>query len=115
MSINKVSFGQVIAAFGKPKKMERLNALIASSSKSDKVMIKDVTSSYKYSFTDGLMGQAAQRGERVSLYITGDDIKKVKNRDKHWKTMEGIRSNLQGYCNLATMSVRDAVEKITQN
>lgn len=115
MSINKVSFGKVIAAFGKPKKIERLNSLLASSAKADKVMIKDVTSSYKYSFTDGLMGQAAQRGEKVSLYITGEDIKKVKNKEKNWNTMDGILSNLQGYCDLATMSVREAVEKITLN
>ena len=115
MSINKVSFGKVITAFGKPKKIERLNSFLSSSTSSDKVMIKDVTNIYKNSFTDGLMGQAAQRGEKVSLYITGDDIKKVKSREKNWNTMEGILSNLQGYCNLATMSVRDAAEKITQN
>lgn len=115
MSINKVSFGKVITAFGKPKKMERLNNLISSSGKSDKVMIKDVTNIYRNSFTDGLMGQAAQRGEKVSLYITGDDVQKVKNKEKNWNTMDGILSNLQGYCDLATMSVREAVEKITQN
>ena len=34
---------------------------------------------------------------------------------KNWDTMTGILSHLQEYCNLATMSVRDAVEKITQN
>ena len=104
-----------MTAFGKPKKMERLNSLLASAAKADKVMIKDVTNIYRNSFTDGLMGQAAQRGEKVSLYITGNDIQKVKNREKNWNTMEGILSNLQGYCNLATMSVRDAVEEITRN
>ena len=102
-----------MTAFGKPKKMERLNSLLSSAAKADKVMIKDVTNIYRNSFTDGLMGQAAQRGEKVSLYITGEDIQKVKNKEKNWNTMNGILSNLQGYCNLATMSVRDAVEEIT--
>lgn len=110
MSINNISFGRVIAISGKPKKIERLNDSLKPYKQAEKVIVRDVTHIYKDAYGDGLMTQAASRGEKVSVYITGEDIPKL----KQMKSMNGILSNLQAYYNLGTMSVREAIEKITQ-
>ena len=110
VSINSVSFGKVIAISGKPKKIDRLNESLKPYKQADQVVVRDVTHIYKNSYGDGLMTQAASRGEKVSVYITGEDIPKL----KQMKSMNGILSSLQAYYNLDTMSMREAIEKITQ-
>ena len=112
MSIKPISFGKVTAVSGKPRKMDRLNESLSKEAKNGKVMIKDVTGLYKTSFIDGLMGQAAKRGDKVSVYITGNDIAKIKNREPNWDSINGIISNLQAYYNLETISVSDTIKRI---
>ncbi len=112
MSINPISFGKVTAVSGKPRKMDRLNESLSKEAKNGKVMIKDVTGLYKTSFIDGLMGQAAKKGDKVSVYITGNDIAKIKNREPNWDSINGIISNLQAYYNLETISVSDTIKRI---
>lgn len=115
MGIGKVNFGKVIAVSGKPRMMDKLNNSLVPYVNARKIMIKDVTSIYKDSFTDGLLGQAAQRGEKVSIYVTEEDVSKVRKKEKNWNTLDGILSNLQAYYNLATMSTRDVLDKLIKN
>ena len=112
MSINPISFGKVTAVSGKPKKMDRLNASLSTEAKNGTVMIKDVTGLYKTSFIDGLMGQAAKKGDKVSIYITGNDIDKIKKREPNWDSINGIVSNLKEYYNLEIISVHDTIRRI---
>ena len=43
---------------------------------------------------------------------TGEDISKVKNREKNWTTIDGILANLEAYYRIGKMSISEIVENI---
>lgn len=112
MSVGRISFGRVIAVSGKEKKVQRINQILKPQTQSGNIMIKDVTKSYINSASWGAMAQAAQRGEKIEIYITGDDVQRVKRREQNWDTINGILSNLTSYQNVNEASVRDVVNDI---
>lgn len=112
LSIQPVSFGQVVAISGKPKKIDAINHKLRSSAKKDSVIIKDVTKHYKNAASSGVIAKSVQNGQQVSIYITGDDITKVKERDKGWCSIDGILSNLSSYYNLEDISISKALKNI---
>ena len=112
VSINKISFGSVVAVSGKPNKVSRLNNKMGRYIRDGYVMVKDVTSKYEFAPSNGVMAQAAQRGENVSIYITGDDVKKVEQKQKNWDTTDDILTNLCAYFNINKLPFNDAVHKI---
>lgn len=112
MSIGKISFGSVIAVSGKKKKVNKVNQKLTDKIQSGEIMIKDVTRAYINLPSWGAMAQAAQRGEKVEIYITGDDVQKVKRREQNWDTINGILSNLTSYHNVNENPVKDIVNNI---
>ncbi|MBQ9246637.1 hypothetical protein IJ182_10265 [bacterium] len=112
MAIDKVSFGSVVAVSGKPAKVNRLNSKMRPYINTGYVMVQDVTPQYIYAPSTGVMAQAAQRGENVSIYITDADVDKVKQKKSNWDTTESILSNLKAYYNINKIRLNDAVSRI---
>lgn len=112
MTINNVSFGSVIALSGRPNKINKINKKLHSYAQEGNVIMKDVTNYYQNASSQGVLAQSAQKGDKVEIYITGEDIEKVKNKDNNWKTVEGILSNLTSYFNTDRMNIGEAIAKI---
>ena len=112
MKANNVSFGRVVAVSGKPKQIKRLNGRLAADAARGRVLMKDVTKNYINASSSGLMARAAQKGDTIEIYITGEDISKVKNREKNWTTIDGILANLEAYYRIGKMSISEIVENI---
>ncbi len=109
---SEITFGRVIAVCGKPKKMQKINRKLSSYAQNGIVKIQDVTSMYKNAPSSGELAQAAQRGELVDIYITGDDVRKVKEKQQGWNNIREILRNIQDSFNVNQMFISEAVEKI---
>jgi hypothetical protein len=60
-----------------------------------------------------MIAQAAQKGDRIEIYITGkEDVAKVKSNAPQWDTIDGVLTHLSAYYNINKMSVSDAAFKI---
>lgn len=112
MKTSEVSFGRVVAVYAKPKKMTKVNKKLFPQTKTGKVMIKDITSMYKHVSSAGEMAQAAQRGDSIELYITGDDVSKVVQKQSGWKSIKEILGNIDEYFDASQMFVSDIVDNI---
>lgn len=112
VNASDVSFGRVLAIYAKPKKMNQINKKLSPYVDNGKVMIKNVTSFYKHASTSGEMAQAAQRGEVVDIFITGDDINKIKKQQSGWRSMRDILVNIEDCINAGSMYISDVVSKI---
>ena len=114
MQINhNVSFGSVVAVSGGAKQIKKLNKkLTILTQNNDHVIMKDVTAHYKNAKSSGSLAQAVQNGDSLEIYISGDDVKKVKQQAKNWDTLDGILSHLSGYCNMRKSSYNDIINKI---
>ena len=112
MAVTKVSFGTVLAVSGNPLKIKKINNTLIPHTSNGRLMMKDVTNQYAYSASDGLMAQAAQNGDRVELYITGDDVEKVHKKQRTWDTLEGILSHITSYFNVDRLYVNEAAQRI---
>lgn len=112
MPINNVSFGNVVAVSGKSNKINRLNTRLRDNAAQGKVIMKDVTAQYINASPNGLIAEAAQKGDRIEIYITGDDVKKVKTRNSEFSTIDGILSHMSSYFSINKLSVGEAVSKI---
>jgi hypothetical protein len=118
VAVTKVSFGTVIAVSGNPYKIKKINDILMPHTSNGRLMMKDVTKKYANSPADGLMAMAAQNGDRVELYITGDDVEKVHKKKKPWDTIDGILSNLKtknSYLNVNGLSVVEAAKRILES
>lgn len=111
MKTANVSFGKVIALSGKEAKLKRVNEKIAYKKQIGQVVSRDVTHEYVNAPSTGSLALAAQRGDRVEIYITGDDVKKFGKQDG-WKTMDDVLSHLSAYYDVAKLSITEAVDKI---
>ena len=113
MKTANVSFGKVIAVYGNQNKIKKINDKLKYKVNPKQIMMKDVTSSYIYSASDGLLSTAAKQGDTVEIYITGNDVGKV-NKEPKWKTIEGILSHLYTCYDAAKMSVNDIVDIVVK-
>ena len=111
MKTSNISFGRVVALSGKDSKMKRVKEKLLSKSQPGTVIVRDVTDNYRYAPLTGSLAIAAQKGDRIDVYITGDDAKKF-NKVEGWKTMDDVLSNLSAYYELAKMSISEAVDAI---
>ncbi len=115
MKTSEITFGRVIAVYGKPKKMQKVNSRLGSYAQNGLVKIQDVTSMYRSAPSSGELAQAAQRGELVDIYITGDDVSKIKHKNKGWNNIREILRNLEDSFNANQMFISEVVEKILSN
>ncbi len=112
--VTGITFGKITAVSGKPSKMKFLNKAMDGYVQNKTIMRKDVTSKYVNASTSGLMAKAANRGDSVIIYITGDDIQRIKMKVPQWDTIEGVLSNITEYINLNNLSLMDAADKIRE-
>lgn len=115
MKVSAISFGKVIAVSGKEKKISKVNSILQPYANSGKIMIKDVTRNYINARSSGVLADAAQHGAIVNVYITGDDVQKVKNNHEEWNTTEKILSNLCTYYDVNKMSISEAARTIIKS
>ncbi len=114
MEVGNVSFGNVVAVSGKSRNMYRFTEAMSKNPefKSGKVMQRNVTDEYKYASRNGLMAQAAQRGESVEIYVTGEDYEYVRECRDGWDTLDGILSQLTKFVNVDRLSPEAAVRAV---
>ncbi len=111
MKISNVSFGNVVAVSGKVRKINGINSKLRSKKINGDVLIQDITSKYMNS-SAGKFSDEAKKGNCVYIYITGDDISKVKNHDTDYGNVEAIISKMKDYFNLNNTSVQEAIKRI---
>lgn len=113
VQVAKVSFGSVVAVSGNYNKIEKMNSRLRINAQKGDLMMKDVTKQYVNAPSSGLIAQAAQKGDRVEIYITGkEDVAKVKNKDPQWDTIDGVLTHLSSYYNINKMSIGEAMGRI---
>ncbi len=113
MKVANVSFGKVVAVMGKDKKIKKINEKLSHKRQNGLIAMRDVTQHYKFAPSTGVLAQAAQNGNNIEIYITGDDVEKM-NRDPEWKSIEGILSHLSRCFDATKLSVSETVEKIVK-
>ena len=113
MPVGNVSFGRVIALTGKPRAVERMNKRLKPMVNSGKILSYNVTDKYKNQLsTTGSISAAVGRGEEAYVYVTGNDVIKVKNKQKGWDSLLNILCNMSQYINLNETRVSKAVDMI---
>jgi len=110
--MTKVSFGRVIAVSAKPRKMDKLYKKTEAYRKTGKLIVKDVTDVYDNAASNGIMAQAAQRGERLDLFVTGADVERMKSKTNGWRTMSELVASIDSYINANSMSLNEVVNSI---
>ncbi|MBQ8886804.1 MAG: hypothetical protein IJY61_03795 [Candidatus Gastranaerophilales bacterium] len=110
MTIGNVSFGRVVAVTGSYKKAGKLQNRMKQQLKQEKVIAYDVTDKYRYASTGGVLANSANKGECSLVYVTGKDVKKVKNKEAGWDTLDGILSHMSQHIDLNKESTNRAVD-----
>ncbi len=111
MKTANVSFGRVVALSGKSPKLKKINDKISQKKQNGFVVSRDVTHEYVNAPATGALAIAAQRGDKVEIYITGEDVKKFGKQDG-WKTMDDVLSHLSAYYDATKLSIAEAADKI---
>lgn len=114
MEVGNVSFGGVVAVSGKQWNMQKFSEAMRKSVdyRNGDIMQRDVTSHYKYAARNGLMARAAQSGQSVNIYITGEDAQFVRERKDGWDTLDGILMQLTKFVNVDRMNPEAAVQSV---
>ncbi len=113
MAIGSISFGSVIAVSGKTRKISGLNNKLSQYERAGKVIIRDVTDRYRYSPATGLMAKAAQKGDNVAVYITGDDVENIKSKMfKGQREMDVVLSSMTSYYDINKVSAHKVVKAV---
>ena len=105
MNTARVSFGNVTAVSGTPSRIKHLNNSLKEDVKNGKVIVRDVTKRYMNLASNGQLANAAQNGDKIQVYITGRDVKKVKSSLPEWDTIEGILSHITSHIEMNRKSV----------
>lgn len=113
MKTANVSFGKVLAVYGKQDKIKKVNSILQNDANEGKLTTKNVTSCYINAPAYGVLGKAAKQGDTIQIYITGDDVQKVNNHPQ-WDTIEGILSHMSDCVNIAKMKVNDIVKLVKE-
>ncbi len=111
MSFN-LSFGRVIAVSGNAGKIKKINKRLLPNANNGDVIMKDVTSHYKNARLSGALAQAVKNGDSVEIYITGDDVKNVRQKQKNWDTLDGILAHMDSYLQVGKITVGEVISKI---
>ena len=93
MKTANVSFGKVFAVYAKKNKIKKVNNMLQDSANQGQLVMKNVTSNYYNAPSYGLLSTAANSGDTIQIYITGDDVKKI-NKESDWTTIDGILSHI---------------------
>lgn len=109
MQFNNVSFGRVVTVSGTPKKIKNIDKKLAATGQ---VMMKDVTDYYQSAMPNGEMAQAARKGDKVKLYITGSERKSIENSEPGWKSINDILSHMSKYYDANKLSISQIVENV---
>ena len=113
MPVGNVSFGRVIAVTGKGRDVQRVNKRLKSYVNDGKILAYNVTDQYKHQLsTTGAISAAVGRGEEAYVYVTRDDVKKIKEKQNGWTSIHGILSNMSHYINLNETRVSKALNEI---
>ena len=114
MEVGNVSFGGVVAVSGGQRNMKKFSEALTKNIEYRKgdVMQRDVTSHYKYAARNGLMARAAQSGQSVNIYITGEDAQFVRERKDGWDTLDGILMQLTKFINVDRINPETAVQTV---
>ncbi len=114
MEVGNVSFGNVVAVAGKKRNMIKFSNALEKipEYKNGQVRYRNVSEQYKYAPRNGLMAQAAQRGDSVHICITGEDLKYMREGRDGWDTLDGILSQLTKFISVDRMSSEEAVKAV---
>lgn len=112
MQVSKVSFGKVIAASGKEKKMKKITQKLDAKMKSREIIVRDVTGIYKNTLSGGEMAKAAQRGDVIDLFVSGKDAEKMRKKEPGWSSINEVLSHLEDYININDMSIGDVISRV---
>lgn len=112
MKTANISFGKVTAVSGRPSKVDKLNNRLEQRVRNGRLIKRDVTHIYKNAPSGYEIADAAAMGHKVEIYVTGEDVKKIKNRESGWNTLESVLSQITSYFSLSGTSIDQAVEKI---
>ena len=77
-------------------------------------MIKDATDYYRSAMPDGQLAQAARKGNKIKLYITGEEKTAVEEAKPGWKNITDILSHLQNYYDATSLSISQVVDLVTK-
>lgn len=112
MQLYNVSFGKVTTVSGSPRKIKSIDKKLSNTGK---VMIKDVTDYYQSAMPSGEMAQAARNGNKVKLYITGDERKSIENSEIGWRSINDILGHLQAYIDANKESISEVVNNVLRS
>lgn len=113
MPVNGVSFGRVVALTGKSRDVNRMNKRLKSYVNDGEILSYNVTEQYRHQLsTTGAISAAVARGEEAYVYVTRDDVKKVKDKQNGWDSLHGILSHMSRYINLNETRVSKAFDQI---
>lgn len=80
MLVQKVSFGNIIAIYGRDKKVNKIKRKFLEMATSNEFKIRNVTNEYVKGGSSGVLAQAAQRGDTIEIFVTGkEDLEKTKD------------------------------------
>ena len=113
MKTANVSFGKVLAVYGRQDKIKKVNKALQDDANNGDIITKNVTSCYIHASSYGVLGRAAKQGDTIQIYITEDDVKKV-NSCPQWDTIEGILSHMSDCVNIAKMKVDEIVKLVKE-
>ena len=109
MQVSGVSFGNLIAVYGSPKKIVKIDHKVGT-----KAMVKDVTAQYKTAMPMGVLAQAAQNGNRIKFYITNPERHYIEAGCEGWGKISDIAEHLQDYYDINKMSISEVTDIITK-
>lgn len=112
MKTANVSFGKVTAVSGKPSRVNKLNSRLEPKLRNGHVIMRDVTHIYRSAPTGYTLADAAAKGQKVEIYVTGEDVSKIKNKESGWNTLDDVLAHISSYFTLAQTSIDEAVQKI---
>lgn len=112
MNVQNVSFGRVFAVTGTQEQTDLLKYKMGQSIKKGNVMMFDVTQNFVRSRSDGVLGSAVRNGDSAVVYVTGNDVKKVKNLEKGWNNIDGVLSHISEHINLKKTNIGKAVNML---
>jgi len=108
MQVSKVSFGSLVTVYGKPKAIAKIDKNVYN-----QAMIKDVTSIFQASLPSFVLADAARKGNKVKLYITGEERRFVEAGKQGWKTISNLLDNIRDPYNANEMSTKQISGIIT--
>ena len=113
MPVGDVSFGRVVALTGKPRAVKRMNRRLKPLVNSGKILSYNVTNEYKHQLpSNRSLSAAVRRGEDAYVYVTGQDVQKVKSKEKGWASLFDILCNMSQYINLNETRINKAFDMI---